>query len=1019
MSSQIPTDEAFLNVMEKTGFYRNGNPTPGVTNAASLAATSSTSADKRAKYKAVIDENKIGAAAIYELSGSPCIYFKTLSDDNPSSDLLNELHKMAWNQGLAPLMWVITPTQIRIFNSYAKPSQKIPDSSGLLLPVFERTAEGLRELNHIAGRVQFESGHFWQSEAAKRIDRKERVDASLLEDLQYAEKTLLKIEVDAEQCVKSSVAHSLLGRSIFAAYLQDRNIVSPEFMLEHFSADNVADVLAKKATAYKFFHWIRDTFNGDLFPLAHKTADKQIVQEEQVVQDSHLQVIQNLLVGRGNPSGQGRLWRYEFDIIPIELISSIYEMFARSNNPDEAKKQSMHYTPFNLVDLVLSQVCPQLPAKAKIADLSCGSGVFLVEALRRLVARRVAEGENFSREMIRETLYKQIYGVDISLEAIQIAAFSLYLTALDLDENPQPPEALKFDPLIGCNLFAANAFDEKAEFNTREPFASKDFDAIVGNPPWKQEVQGSAGREYCKRQKHPVATSYLSQAFLWRSGDFSSDKTHIGLILHASPFFSHTEEAYKAKRNLLQTFKPTTLINFAELHQQKLFPKAVAPALVYIAKAQPVKSTDTFSYVAAEWSSTFKRHGIIEIGPENVKCLPVMLAANDPDALKVAAWGSPRDLALIKRLRDDPRSKPLGALVNYWKWTKPSVGLEITAKGRPLRPGLPTKYLPTETLPRYILDTSDIEERPTILKVRYQPKSANKFHGPLLLVTRGISNKGFYCAIAEDDLLYTRDYIGLPAIGINSPKRYFLNGILNSSLAEYFLFLTASVWGVERGTVEAVDLMRLPIPDPAQFLPNLLDNVETIERHIAGKGITDALKRQLDRAVFDLYGLSDTERILVEDTVSMAINRHMQRASSTAYGRPRADELEAYTAQCIGMMQPFFRALNTHTLKAEIFDVGTAPLAVVKFCIVPIANDQPNVKTVQSRELRTVLDDIASGLPHKIADRVFSRRDVRIYNGDDIFIIKPAQRRFWSRSAGLNDADLILAESLGVDNAAR
>ena len=369
MRPQTPTDKAFLDVMDATGFYRNGKPTPGVTTSDALVSTSPTSAEKIAKYKSVLDEKKIGATAIYELSGSPCIYFKTLAEDNPPSDLLNDLHKTAWNQGLAPLMWVVTPTQIRIFNSYAKPSQTASASSSLLLPVFERTEEGLRELNRVAGRVQFESGQFWQSEVAKRIDRKERVDASLLEDLQYAEKKLLKIEIDAEKRVQTSLAHSLLGRSIFAAYLQDRNIVSPEFMLEQFGAEKVADVLAHKDTAYKFFQWIRVTFNGDLFPLAHNTTDGQFVQEEQVVQEAHLRVIQELLEGRGNPAGQGRLWRYEFAIIPIELISSIYEMFARSSDSDKAKKQSMHYTPFNLVDLVLSQICPHLPAKAKVARL--------------------------------------------------------------------------------------------------------------------------------------------------------------------------------------------------------------------------------------------------------------------------------------------------------------------------------------------------------------------------------------------------------------------------------------------------------------------------------------------------------------------------------------------------------------------------------------------------------------------------------------------------------------------------
>ena len=622
--------------------------------------------------------------------------------------------------------------------------------------------------------------------------------------------------------------------------------------------------------------------------------------------------------------------------------------------------------------------------------------------------------------MIRETLYEQIYGVDISPEAIQIAAFSLYLTALDLDENPQPPEALKFDPLIGCNLFADDAFDIEADFNKQEPFVNKDFDAIVGNPPWTQEPAGSSGREYCKLvPKKAVATNYLSQAFLWRTGDFASEKTHIGLVLHAAPFFSHTKEAYEAKRALFETFKPTALINLSELRQQQLFPKAVAPALVYIAKAQPAKITDTFAYVPAEWSSTFKKHGIIEIGAENVKRISVMRAANDPDALKVATWGSLRDLALIERLRDDPRFKPLRVLIKSWKWPSPAIGLQITSSGKPLASGLPTKYLPKKTLPRYTLDVEKLGERSLDVKVHYQPKRVNRFHGPLLLATHGVSDKMFYSAIAEGDLLYTRDYIGMPATGKHASKRYLINGILNSSLATYFLFLTASSWGVERDKVEAVDLMRLPVPDPEQFLPALMDSVEFVERQIASNGVTNALKNQLDTAVFDLYGLSDTERILIEDTIRLTINSHQQRASSIAYRRPDADELEAYAAQCIRVVQPFFRALNTHILKAEVLDIGNAPLAVVKLCIVPATDGQPVVQTVPHRELRSVLDNIARELPDEIAGRVYSRRNLRIYNGDDIFIIKPAQRRFWSWSAGLNDADLILAESMGVENAAR
>ncbi|MBC6434739.1 N-6 DNA methylase, partial [Nostoc sp. HG1] len=125
----------------------------------------------------------------------------------------------------------------------------------------------------------------------------------------------------------------------------------------------------------------------------------------------------------------------------------------------------------------LSEVLKELDSNSRVLDLACGSGVFLVESLRKLVVKRWANGEKPTRHLIRETLYNQIYGVDINPEAVQIAAFSLYLTALELDyeleQNRQLTDDLKFQKLIGNNLFASDAFDETAEFNKIEQFANK------------------------------------------------------------------------------------------------------------------------------------------------------------------------------------------------------------------------------------------------------------------------------------------------------------------------------------------------------------------------------------------------------------------------------------------------------------------------------------------------------------------------------------------------------------------
>ncbi len=52
-----------------------------------------------------------------------------------------------------------------------------------------------------------------------------------------------------------------------------------------------------------------------------------------------------------------------------------------------------------------------------------------------------------------------------------------------------------------------------------------------------------------------------------------------------------------------------------------------------------------------EHSEAFKRHGILEIGPENVKKVSVQHLLSDIDVLKTASWGNVRDMALIMRLR--------------------------------------------------------------------------------------------------------------------------------------------------------------------------------------------------------------------------------------------------------------------------------------------------------------------------------------------------------------------------------
>lgn len=1021
-----PTNEnltaIYKEMMERTGFYRDGKPTPGVIEVTNLSENNNDLLDKRIKYSSVINPSKLNATAIFELSGSPCIYFTSLAQADPDPHEIAQLRKIAWNHGLAPMLWIITPTKILLYNCYARPSaNNEEDARKHLIDIFEQTENGLQKLNDFAGRLQIESGQFWEHEKARQIDRRQRVDESLLADLEEAERQLVK------SGLITSIAHALLGRSIFVAYLQDRGILSTEYFQETYNVENFAQLLstpvAKTATYDGIFEWVHQTFNGDLFPLEYKDEYGHLIRERDIVDDPHLASVGNFLSGMKMQTGQLRLWPYKFDVIPIELISSIYEKFIHSSDSLLAREEGTYYTPINLVDLVLSEVFKRLPTNANILDMSCGSGVFLVESLRRLVACRVANGEEWSRELVRDTLYNQIYGVDINKEAIQIAAFSLYLTALELDPDLQSLDKIKFRSLHEKNLYNADAFDLNASFNEKVPFATKNFHAIVGNPPWRRTQADILANEYRDQHNYPVTRRSLDQVFLWRIADFTNENTVIGLILHSRPFFSHMSDSLEARKQLLTRFRPRVIVNLSALRQEGLFPKTNAPATILIADGSNSNRADTFFLVYAEYTEAFKRHGIIEIGPENVKKVSVQHILSDSDALKIASWGNARDMALIERLRatfpplrnfvQEPRS--VEHRNDEWLG-----GQGFRGSGSHMVPELyGKKWLPSGKMQPYLIDLDALD----LLTERGfdRARDIRIYEAPLVITTRGINEDGFFSAFSADDVVYTEEYYGISFPRQQEYLAHYLNGVLNSYLASYFLFLTASVWGVERDKVEPNDLLRFPLPIPAKgneyLVARIVESIKKLGLARDKATITES-KSQLNNAVFDLYDLSEVERVLVEDTINYTIDFRMKREASKALEPPTDEELITYSSQMIDSIKPFLQTLNEMTLVSDIFETKRAPLQVIKFGLVPVPGRTLPTQVIPGQFLDDILGKIATQLPVKLVDTIYTRRNLRIYSGRDFYIIKPLQRRYWNRSAALSDADTIISEQLKGNYAA-
>jgi hypothetical protein len=126
-----------------------------------------------------------------------------------------------------------------------------------------------------------------------------------------------------------------------------------------------------------------------------------------------------------------------------------------------------------------------------IVDPACGSGHFLVAAFDLLAAeyRRVTDRlaelkEPVDFDFFDEIVTKNLHGVDLSAESVEITRLAIWLKTARRHHRLQSLEAtIKVgDSLIEDAAFTTRPFDWQAAFP--RVFAEGGFDGVVGNPPY-------------------------------------------------------------------------------------------------------------------------------------------------------------------------------------------------------------------------------------------------------------------------------------------------------------------------------------------------------------------------------------------------------------------------------------------------------------------------------------------------------------------------------------------------------
>ena len=933
------------------------------------------------------------------------VYFKYV--DEPRDVPVAEWQREIWNRGFSPLLWLVSPERIDLYNGFGAPSG--PDNAEEnRLRTFCLVDAELTRLDTLAGRLAMETGQFWRLEP--RVNRETSVDRRLLRDLDRLESALTDAKLEQGE------AQALIGRCIFAKYLTDRQIVTAERLMALSGHAELPDALRDPAAAAHLFDWLRDTFNGDMFPSSSAPAPAA----------GHLEQVARFLTGEDLETGQLHFFPYQFDVIPVELVSAIYEQFvhssasasrsAKGTKDNGAKEKGVYYTPLTAVALVLDEVFDGLTGDETVLDLTCGSGVFLVEALRRLVYLK-SNGGMPTRATIREALYNQVYGVDISEAAVRIAAFSLYLTALELDPHPHPPEALRFEPLEGRTLLVGDAHTiENTDAGQRVLSGEgglRRFDVIAGNPPWTYTGKAGTAARRASGTGAPLQPRGQSLDFVARARNFAHENTRFGMILSATPFFGRSGTALAAARDVIEALAPVTLVNLSELSRW-LFRKpgkagkADMPALALLGRHR-AQHAGRLTLVQARWAPAGERSHTIEIAPSDIATLPIASWKRNPGLFKAAFLGRKPDLLLLDELWS--RHGPLAARLEE-VGTKLQAGLklgDLSGDASGLQ-GLPFAEKAASSFSLAIDELPLFDQRGA-----ERPRRREIYRAPLLLATEGVRRlprPNIAVVVAEQDVVYKDVYYGVSFACSEDEAEWLVAGILGSALASWYFLMTGSAFGLWKRRVVPEDIATMPVPSLKTSMKS--DHGRTIVElvrafHQTRPGADDW--EALDNAVFDLYELGDADRSIVRDGLFRA-GWQWKAGRERSVAPAAVDELQDYAQAFLGMMDAWLSVSNRRRMRAEVYDVvPDAPHRVVRFVLEERRG--PSVVEIVKPDgpLRAVLARIGERTEVRIAEELVGLRELHVHGRDEVSIIKPAARRNWLGVCGLEDADAVVRAS--------
>jgi len=910
-----------------------------------------------------------------------------------NDDEIAGIQKQIWSSGEAPLACFFYNTEIKIIDCTTPTEFK---DENFKPTYFEhlKIADFANKLYYSQFAVKIKSGVFWDElENKNKFKFANSAYDTLIKWIQKVTEVLKNENAN----IKKSVINKIIIQSILIKYLEDKkddkekNLFGNKYFPQFGNSQSFIDVL-RNGKFVELLEKLHFDFNGNLF--AWEDFEKSIIK------DCDLNILANALEGKSYSDGQ-RVFEfiklYEFNYIPVELISRLYEEFLAGNNTDDTKKnkqnEGIFYTPSHLARLLVDEAMPLKSYNEidlntyKVLDPACGSGIFLVIAFKRLVQWWRLKN-NLKKPSVLELkmLLLSVYGTDKEEQATRLAAFSLCLALCDELSPMQIITDLRFEDLTQSNILYTDFFvnelkpkenddnvslieKQKANFKKLDDLK---FDLVIGNPPFKTGGIVNYSNEWkYEGEKVKIPQGQIALKFLSESLPLLKENGIQCLIIKSSGLlYNSTSQDYKkllfSKLNVIQVFDFTALAEGKSLWDNGA---RVGSAAIFLRKTLPDFKRNIL-HVTFRRTKATKERLVFFFYDYDLHFVNRDTAINSNYIWKTNLLGGGRIKTIIEK------TKQLDSLNDYCKKENCVIdeGFEIGNKGeKQFNYIYDLPFLPTEAVTEDLLDLSKLGKIEKDVKFSKLSETGSIFMAPNLIIWESIGENRFPIFFNNVSFSFKRRLISIKSTENNIK---LLSNIKESFDANYlfykfYMLATSGETLINRNNTF------------------LLKDFKTIP-FLEGDD------------VFSNYDIR-----VIEDSVRVMSNFFIHGEISKAVKPIPTNELnpiiENYGNEFSSVLNLMYEDENKKFRLNEVVSIDNSFIATIfKY------DNATNEKVKYSSQTGL---DLVGLTHHEVSQHLNTNRIIKLYpQKDTIVFVKPNQYRYWISLIAYRDADKCFAD---------